>query len=103
MDATHNLLHSITDEEAFEIAFGCRVDDNASIQALIDAKTLTIPRLMELVPQGTIDPSPFLYDSTCYTAAALMGISALANLAIRPLNVKEELKMSRTNKNKKSF
>lgn len=38
------------------------------------------------MPEGTVDPTPFIYDTTCYAAAVLMGVSLLANLAIRPLD-----------------
>jgi MFS family permease len=90
--ATHDLIDSIEDEDSFQQTFGCNVDDSESIQTLIDAKTISINRLMELVPDGTADPTPFLYDTTCYIAAGLMGVSAIANLAIRPLDVKQVLK-----------
>jgi hypothetical protein len=63
-----------------------------ALQTLIDAKTITIARLMELVPPGTIDPTPFLYDSSCYAAASLMGISLLSNLLIKPLDIPCTLK-----------
>mmetsp|Transcript_26729 Transcript_26729/g.54231 ORF Transcript_26729/g.54231 Transcript_26729/m.54231 type:complete len:631 (-) Transcript_26729:303-2195(-) len=89
--ATHDLLSAIEDEAAFESAFGCTLGDHDKIAALIDAKTLSISRLMEFVPDGTVDPTPFLYDSTCYAAAGLMGVSFLANLAIRPMDVKKTL------------
>lgn len=36
------------------------------------SKALTIGKLMELVPAGTADPTPFIYDSTLYTMAGLM-------------------------------
>lgn len=71
---------------AFEHAFGCNPQDTETIQRLIDAKTISIGRLMKLMPEGTVDPTPFIYDTTCYAAAVLMGVSLLANLAIRPLN-----------------
>lgn len=70
----------------FEQAFGCGLGDADTIQRLIDAKTISIGRLMELMPEGTVDPTPFIYDTTCYAAAGLMGVALLANLAIRPLN-----------------
>lgn len=38
---------------------------------------------MKLMPAGAIDPTPFIYDTTCYVAAGLMDV--LANLAIQPL------------------
>ncbi len=28
---------------------------------------------MEIMPKGTVDPSPFLYDTTMYAMAGLMG------------------------------
>jgi len=70
----------------FEQAFGCGIEDTETIQRLIDAKTISIGRLMELMPAGTVDPTPFIYDTTCYAAAGLMGVSLFANLAIRPLD-----------------
>jgi len=70
----------------FEQAFGCGLGDKETIQRLIDAKTISIGRLIELMPEGTVDPTPFIYDTTCYAAAGLMGVAFLANQAIRPLN-----------------
>lgn len=70
----------------FEQSFGCSLEDTEAIQRLMDAKTISIGRLMELMPDGTVDPTPFIYDTTCYAAAGLMGVSLLANLAIRPLD-----------------
>ncbi|VEU39593.1 unnamed protein product [Pseudo-nitzschia multistriata] len=72
-------------KSVFEETFGCGLDDTETIEKLIDAKTISIGRLMELVPEGTVDPTPFLYDTTCYASAGFMGIALLANLAIRPL------------------
>ncbi|CAN0270130.1 unnamed protein product [Ectocarpus fasciculatus] len=43
---------------------------------------------MELVPAGTPDPTPFIYDSTLYTMAGLMGVAAVAHSTIRPMNPK---------------
>lgn len=38
----------------------------------LQAKALTIARLMEIAPGGTMDPTPFIYDSTMYTMAGMM-------------------------------
>jgi MFS family permease len=89
--ATQDLLRQVEDPSAFAQAFGCTVTDTDMIQTLVHAKTITIGRLMEFVPDGTVDPTPFLYDSTCYAAAGLMGMSVLANLAIRPINVQQRV------------
>ena len=39
---------------------------------LHQAKALTIDKLMQIAPAGTVDPTPFIYDSTMYTMAGLM-------------------------------
>ena len=41
--------------------------------SLIKTKTLTISKLMDIMPAGTMDPSPFIYDTTMYAMAGLMG------------------------------
>jgi hypothetical protein len=87
--ATQDLLSKVEDTSAFQQSFGCSLQDAETIQTLIDAKTITIGRLMELAPVGTIDPTPFLYDTTCYAAAGLMGVSLLSNLFIQPLDVQK--------------
>lgn len=93
-NAMQDLLHTVEthDASAMERSFGCSIQDEATIQKLIDAKTLTIEKLMEMAPAGTVDPTPFLYDSTCYVAAGLMSVAALSNLAIRPLDLKKAIK-----------
>lgn len=91
-DATENLLQKVEDPVAFEQAYGCNLSDHDTIETLIDAKTITIGRLMELVPAGTVDPTPFLYDITCYAAAGLMTVSLLSNLMIRPIDVPATLR-----------
>ena len=87
-----DLLSQVESDVAFEQSFGCSIQDTESIQTLMDAKTLTITRLMELTPDGTIDPTPFLYDTSCYAAASLMTLSFVANLAIQPVDVPQEVK-----------
>jgi hypothetical protein len=78
------------DASALERTFGVSISDKEAMRLLINAKTITIERVLELVPVGTVDPTPFLYDTTCYAAAGLMGVAALSNLAIRPLDLKKE-------------
>ena len=89
-NAIGDLLETLDASEGgatkFEQAFGCALGDTEKIQRLMDAKTISIGRLMELMSEGTVDPTPFIYDTTCYAAAGLMGVSLLANLAIRPLD-----------------
>jgi hypothetical protein len=82
-----DLLKQVKDPIAFDKSFGCSADNLEAIDRLIEAKTLTIGRLMEFVPAGTVDPTPFIYDTTCYAPACLMTVSFISNLAIRPLDV----------------
>jgi len=93
-NAMQDLLHTVEahDASALDRSFGVSISDEEAIQKLVDAKTLTIEKLIELAPAGTVDPTPFLYDTTCYLAAALMSVAALSNLAIRPLDLSKELK-----------
>jgi len=79
--AIQGLLTAV-DPLRFQAAFGAPL---AQAQALVDAKTVTIARLMEVMPPGTVDPTPFLYDSTCMAAAGLMGVAAIAHSAIKPV------------------
>lgn len=40
---------------------------------------------MELVPQGTIDPSPYVYDSSMYLMAGLQVVALGVNFLIKPV------------------
>lgn len=90
-NATTDLLGQVKDPTAFQKTFGCSIEDPDAIQTLIDAKTITIGRLLEILPPETIDPTPYLYDTSCYAAAGLMGVSFIANLLIKPLDVPKVL------------
>ena len=73
------------DAEKFRNLFGV---DISQADTLIQAKTLTINKLMKLVPDGTVNPTPFLYDSTMYTMAALMTLAAASHYLVKPVNKK---------------
>jgi len=77
-------LISKVDADAFQAHFGAPL---SQVDELIHAKTVTINKLMEILP-GIADPTPFLYDSTMYTMAGFMGMAAIANSTIRPVNPK---------------
>lgn len=84
-------LATKVDASTFEGAFGAPVSE---LERLVQAKTVTISRLMELVPTGTIDPSATLYNTTMYLMAALLGIALIANLLIRPVDSRHHLNES---------
>ncbi|WP_323780190.1 OFA family MFS transporter [Leisingera sp.] len=70
------------DPAAFAEKFGAPV---AQLDQLVAAKTVTIARLMEIAPAGTLDPTPSLYNTTMYCMAALLAAAFFANLAMRPV------------------
>ena len=93
-NAMQDLLQTVEAHDgasSFERSFGVQLSDTEAIDKLINAKTLTIEKLMTIAPPGTIDPTPFLYDTTCYIAAGLMGVAAMCNLVIKPLDLCKEL------------
>lgn len=71
--------------EAFQQAFKAPVSE---LQMLVDAKTINITRLMELAPPGTLDPSPFLYDTTFYAMGGILSLAAVSNALIRHMDPK---------------
>lgn len=82
-------LTSMLEPSQFEKAFGAPV---AKLESLIEAKAITIPRLMELVPMGTTDPTPVLYNTTMYGVGGMLSVALLANYLIGPIDPKFHLK-----------
>jgi hypothetical protein len=76
------------DVTQFEARFGAPV---SQLDSLVEAKTVTIARLMELCPPGVIDPTPGLYNSTMYCMAGLLGVAFISNTMIRPVHPKHHL------------
>lgn len=73
---------------AFQTAFGAGV---AQLPELVAAKTVTIAKLMEVVPAGTIDPTPTLYNQTMYLMALLLFIALVSNALMRPVSAKHHM------------
>ena len=67
---------------AFADKFGAPI---AQLDQLVAAKTVSIAKLMEIAPAGTIDPTSSLYNTTMYCMAALLVVGFLANLMMRPV------------------
>ena len=70
------------DPAQFAEAFGAPVSEMATLSK---ANAVTIPRLLELLPEGTQNPSYMLYDSTLYTMAGVVGLACIANALVRPI------------------
>ncbi len=56
--AVHSLAASV-DPAVFHATFGAPLTD---LHTLVAAKTVTVARLLEVAPLGTLDPTPFVYD-----------------------------------------
>ena len=83
-EAIVDLATKCTDDD-FENTFLASKDQ---LQELMDAKTVTINRLLEICPQGTIDPTPFLYDQALLVMATC-GVGALiTNAVLYPVDKK---------------
>ena len=70
-----NKLLTKFDQQIFISKFGVVVSVAPS---LIEAKTLTISKLMNIIP--TVDPSPFLYNNTMYTRAGMVSFASAPHL-----------------------
>ncbi len=73
----------------FKPAFGAGVDQ---LDALVAQQTVTIAKLMEIAPPGTVDPTPSLYNLTMYLMAALLAIALIANALMAPVAAKHHMR-----------
>ncbi len=80
--AIRDLAQSV-DPSLFEKTFGAPLNQ---LSELMQAKTVTIASLMKIAPEGTIDPTPGLYDTTMYMMAGLLVLAFFANLMVRPVD-----------------
>ncbi len=76
------------DPAAFRAQFGASVDQ---LELLVEQNSVTIARLMEIVPPGTIDPTSGLYNSTMVLMAALLAIALVSNALMRPVATKHHI------------
>ncbi|MEM1301427.1 MAG: OFA family MFS transporter [Pseudomonadota bacterium] len=81
-------LASKVDPAAFAEKFGAPL---AQLNELVAANTVTIAKLMEIAPVGTVDPTSTLYNTTMYCMAALLVIAFFANLMVRPVGEKHHV------------
>ena len=72
------------DDAAFAAAFGA---PKTELPSLIASKTVTLPMLLKLSPDGTPDPSPFLYNDIFYCVAGCSTIALVCNVAAFKLPV----------------
>jgi MFS family permease len=79
------------DPTVFASKFGAGIDQ---LDALVAQNSVTIAKLMEIAPTGTIDPTSSLYNTTMYLMAALLFVALLSNAAMRPVADKHHLPVS---------
>jgi MFS family permease len=85
--AIRDLVRNI-DPARFQAAFGAGVDQ---LDALVAQQTVTIAKLMEIAPPGTVNPTPSLYNLTMYLMAALLAIALVANALMKPVEPKHHM------------
>jgi MFS family permease len=85
--ALHGLAARV-DPARFREAFGAGLDQ---LDALIVQQTVTIAKLMEIAPSGTVNPTPSLYNLTMYLMAALLAIALVANALMSPVDAKHHM------------
>ena len=86
-NAIQDLMTRI-DAGAFAAHFGAPVEQ---LELLIEQKTVTITSLMEIAPQGTVDPTSGLYNTTMILMAALLAIALVSNAFMRPVDPRHHL------------
>ena len=86
-NAINQLVEKI-DPAVFTRTFGAGIDQ---LEQLIAANTVTISKLMEIAPVGTLDPTPGLYNTTMYLMAGLLFIALLANATMHPVHPKHHM------------
>ncbi len=73
----------------FQEKFGAGIEQ---LDQLVAAKTVTINKLMEIAPPGTVDPTSSLYNTTMYLMAVILFVALVANALMRPVNPKHHMK-----------
>jgi MFS family permease len=87
-NAINDLITKISPAD-FQAKFGAGVEQ---LDQLVAAKTVTISKLMEIAPTGTVDPTSSLYNTTMYLMAVILFVALIANATMRPVNPKHHMK-----------
>jgi MFS family permease len=81
-------LAAQVDPAAFQQRFGAGIDQ---LDQLVAAQTVTIARLMEIVPVGTQDPTSSVYNTTMYLMAVLLAIGLVSNAMMKPVDKRHHM------------
>ena len=85
-------LAAKVDPAKFAETFGAGVD---KLDLLIEKKTVTLAKLLEISPPGTVDPTPSLYNTTMYLMAFLLLIALISNAFMKPVHPKHYMKVEK--------
>ena len=83
LEAAVSKLAAQVNPVAFASRFGASIDQ---LETLISQKTVTLSKLMEIAPPGTVNPISTLYNSTMILMACLLAIALIANLLVQPVH-----------------
>ncbi len=81
-------LAAKVDPARFRETFGAGLDQ---LDVLIAQNTVTINKLMEIAPPGTVDPTPGLYNLTMFLMAGLLGIALISNALMSPVDERHHM------------
>jgi len=82
-------LVTTVDPQAFRSAFGAGLDQ---LDVLVEQRTVTIAKLMDIAPAGTVDPTSSIYNTTMYLMAVLLGVALVSNAYMRPVDARHHMK-----------
>ena len=82
-------LVTTVDPQAFRSAFGAGLDQ---LDVLVEQRTVTIAKLMDIAPAGTVDPTSSIYNTTMYLMAVLLGVALVSNAYMRPVDDRHHMK-----------
>ena len=88
--AIHMCIGSVkVDPMEFETKFGAPI---SQLELLVSQNSVTISKLMEIAPIGTVDPTSGLYNSTMILMAVLLGVALISNAFMRPVDPKHHIR-----------
>ena len=84
-----NDLVTTIDPQRFEEHFGAPL---SQLDALVAQNSVTIARLMEIVPPGNSDPTSGLYNSTMILMAVLLAGALISNALMKPVDSRHHIR-----------
>ena len=84
-----NDLVTTIDPQRFEEHFGAPL---SQLDALVAQNSVTIARLMEIVPPGISDPTSSLYNSTMILMAVLLAGALISNALMKPVDSRHHIR-----------